>query len=323
MRMTMRSKLETLLDNGNAWYKNKQYTKPEGQNAAQSYQAALEIAPELIPAQEGLERIAKTLTEIAQKSLARAELSDARAAIHEALVALPSYPPALELEAELLSSSSIDDKIETLLDQADRHTRKGRLFAPSDNNAFDAYSAVLAIDKHNTLALERRGNLVNALNEVVMKLIDQGEYEPAEQHMAAALNQQPNNKDLRQLSKIVDEAIVKHKYRNTPRVDTVRASGVSNIPLNAQQPRSIAISDKIYFKFDYYNLEDSKIMLSAQLFDHNNNNNLGSKPVFVKGPDGESELIFDLDRNGIKAGTYRLELSLAGKKIAELIFRVG
>lgn len=322
-RMTMRSKLEDLLDNGDHWYRREQYTQPENENAAQSYQAALEIVPELIPAKEGLERIARTLTAQAHKSLNRAELSDARAAIHQALVALPTYTPALELEAQLLSSSSIEDKIETLLDQADRHTRKGRLFAPNSNNAFDAYTAILAIDKHNTLALQRRDELINMLNERVLKLINEGEYEAAEQRMAVALNQQPNNPDLRQLSKNIDETIAKHKFRHTPRIDVVRASGAANIPLDAQQPRTIAISDKIFFKFTYYNLEDSKIMLSAQLFNHNNNNALGSKPVFVKGPNGESEFIFDLDRNGIKAGTYRLELNLAGKKIAELIFRVG
>ncbi len=322
-QMTQRSKLENLLEKGqNAWNRQ-QYVEPIDDNANDYYQAALALAPELIPAQEGIANIAQYYVGQTQKALRNAEPALARQAIHMALTVQPNYAPALELESQILSSSSLEEKISTLLDQAQRHQKNDRYFAPKQQNAFETYTTILALDRHNTEASKQQESLLSKQHNRLSELIAKGEIASAQEMMQTLVSAQPNLTIIQKLNTSVTNEINTYQYQHMPRIDTVRASGAGRIELTQRQPRTIAVSNKIFFKFDYFNFNSGKVLLQAQLIDHASNRALANKPIFVDGPQGQSEFVLDLDRSGLKAGSYRLELILSNKTIAEFIFKIG
>jgi hypothetical protein len=141
--------------------------------------------------------------------------------------------------------------------------------------------------------------------------------------MQTLVSSQPNLTIIQKLHATVAAEISTYQYQNMPRIDSVRASGVGRIDLTQRQPRTIAVSNKLFFKFDYFNFNSGKVLLQAQLIDHVSNQALANKPIFVDGPQGQSEFVLDLDRSGLKAGSYRLELILSNKTIAQFIFKIG
>ena len=322
-QMTQRSKLEDLLAKGQRAFNQEQFVEPMDDNANDYYQAALALAPDLIPAKEGITNIAQYYVAQSQKALRNAEPALARQAIHLALTVLPSYPPALELEGQILSSSTLEEKISTLLDQAQRHQKNDRYFAPAQQNAFATYTAILALDRHNTEAQIQQESLLAKQHTLLSQVIAAGKIDDAQKIMEELATSQPNLTIIQKLQATIADEITTYQYQHLPRIDTVRASGVGRIDLTQRQPCTIAVSNKIFFKFDYFNLNEGKVLLQAQLIDHTNNKALASKPIFVDGPQGQSEFVLDLDRSGLKAGSYRLELILSNKTIVEFIFKIG
>ncbi|MDZ7925219.1 MAG: protein kinase [Marinagarivorans sp.] len=322
-QMTQRSKLEDLLAKGQRAWNQEQLVEPMDDNANDYYQAALALAPDLIPAKEGITNIAQYYVAQSQKALRNAEPALARQAIHLALTVLPSYPPALELEGQILSSSTLEEKISALLDQAQRHQKNARYFAPAQQNAFATYTAILALDRHNTEAQIQQESLLAKQHTLLSQVIAAGKIDDAQKIMEELASSQPNLTIIQKLQATIADEITTYQYQHLPRIGTIKASGVGHIDLTQRQPRTIAVSDKIFFKFDYFNLNEGKVLLQAQLIDHSSNKALTSKPIFVNGPQGQSEFVLDLDRSGLKAGRYRLELILSNKTIVEFTFNIG
>lgn len=322
-QMTQRSKLEKLLEDGHRLYKRRNYVEPEQDNAAAAYLAALAIAPNLKPASEGLERIAKALTKQAAGALRDDNLKSARHYTHQALTILPNYVPALEMESNLLSSASIEEKTEALMVQAERYTSKGNFYAPAGRNAYETYTAILALDKRNALAMERRQLLATQLQDTAQQHIDAGNYSKALTLADNALSNFPKTQIVKTAAANIQKSIAQHQYQYQPRIDTIRASGLPKVQLDRDQPRTIAVNDKIFFKFNYQNFEGAKTVLSAKLYRGDSSEALGSKHLFVKGLKGENEFVFDLARGGTQAGHYRIEIIVSGKILAQLYFRIG
>lgn len=321
--MTMRSKVEKLLEDGHYYLRRRQYSSPEGQNAIDSYQQALQIAPGLKPAQSGLREIADILIGKAQKALADGDITTARQWVDQALDADSQHSDGLILEKQLLGSASISEQIETLFAQGERLTRKGQWFHPKGQSAFDSYNAILVLDSSNELAQRRLTSLVSLLKTAVDERISESAYEGANAMIARAQSNYPDFTPLTQLQKSVEQAIAEHQYATLPRIATIRASGSAQVALERRQPRTIAVGDKLYIGFNFDNFSQGKVMLTSRLFHGDTNEALGAKHIFVKGPNGQTEFVIDFGRSGPPAGRYRLELWVAGKLVGELDFRIG
>ncbi|HEY7771907.1 MAG TPA: protein kinase [Marinagarivorans sp.] len=322
-QMTLRSKLEKLLEDGQRLYRRQDYVEPAGKNAAAAYQEALVIAPALKPAHEGLERIAKALVKNAAGALREGNLKTARYYTNQALTVHPNYIPALEMESDLLSSASIEEKTEALLEQAERYTQKGNYYAPLGRNAYETYNAILALDRRNTLAQQRRDQLTEQFKNRAQASIELGDYRAASAMADEALNNFPKTQIIQAANQAIYDAIAKHQYEHQPRIDRVRTSGVPNIALDREQPRTIAVSDKIFVKFDYHNFTKASALLTAKLYHEDNLQPLGAKQLHVKGSKGNNEFVFDLARGGAQTGLYRIEIVVAGKILGQLSFRIG
>ena len=321
--MTERGKVEKLLDDGRFYLRRRQYAEPAGQNATQSYQQALQIAPGLKPAQSGLREIADALISKAKKALSDGDIATARKLVGQALEADSLHSDALILEKQLLSSVSIEEQIQTLFAQGERLTRKGQWFHPKGQSAFDSYNAILVLDSRNELAQRRLTGLVDTLKKAIDERISESAYEGANAMVARAQGNYPDFEPLTQLQITVEKAIADHQYTTLPRIATIRASGTPKVALERLQPRTIAVADKLYIGFDFDNFSQGKVMLTSRLYHGDATEALGAKHIFVKGPKGQSEFVIDFGRSGPPAGRYRLELWVAGKLIGELNFRIG
>jgi serine/threonine protein kinase len=320
--MTMRSKVEKLMDDGNRYFKKRDYIEPPNDNAVASYQAALAIAPNLKPAHDGLERTAKVLVNNAQSALSNGDLQRARNFVNQALTALPSYLPALTIERELLSSASIAEKIESLFDQAQRYMASGNLYSPVGANAFETYRSILALDTDNNLALERQRTLVKQLQSHAEQLVAKSNYSDASALLDEASRNFPDELEIRDLAKAIQQKILDHRYQHTSRIGTIRASGLPKVPLDRNQPRSIEVDDKLFFRFDYHNFSPDNVIVVVNLYNATSNLPLASKQLHLKGPDGDTEFVFDLGRGGNTSGGYRMDIVVDGKVIGQLSFRI-
>ncbi len=324
-QMTLRSQIESLQKDAQQYFISNQLVEPSQQNAAASYQAILAIAPEFKPAHAGIERIAQSLTQSARNALSAKELKNARRFMYLALSVLPSYQPALDLEKQLLSNSTDAEKVQALLKKANRHIQNGAIYTPKDQNAYDVLSRVLAIDPHNKPATQRRKQLSTEFKASILTLVQQGHYSQAQTTASAAQQRHSGDKAIQAVAHDMQQLIQKHQAAGNPKVINIRASGAPKPDLDRKQPRSIAVADKLFFRFEYLNFEPAQIQLQAKLIDERNEDTLGHKALFMTGPKGEYEFLLDLSRAGIKAGNYRIDIgkSQSSTVLGSLRFKVG
>lgn len=116
---------------------------------------------------------------------------------------------------------------------------------------------------------------------------------------------------------------VQHQQVSSAKIIHIRASGTPKPDLTRAQPRTIAVADKLFFRFEYQDFNPTQIAIDIKLFDNSTNKALGIKPVVIVGPTGNNEVVFDLSRTGIKAGNYRVEIVMSGRVLGLLNFKVG
>ena len=320
--LSLQPSLEQLLKTAKRHFKYERLTQPEGGNATHSYQQALALLPAFIPAQNGLNAISDELVKKASVALGNSDHNQAKELVHSALTLNAQNSAALTLEQQLLNLPDHQEKISALINQAERRIASLQFYQPTQLSAYDSYTQILAFDKHNKQAKSAKKALPKRLEESALNLVEKGDYEQATILTENAIASQPRNSDLMMASLNVEEAITSHRYNNQPRVNTIRASGTRDIQLDRQQPRAIAINDKIFFKFDYANLPDEKNSIRAYLYHADEDKPIGSQYVVVEGRTGKGDFIFDLAHMRAAIGEYRTELKLANTVIATLNFGV-
>ena len=110
---------------------------------------------------------------------------------------------------------------------------------------------------------------------------------------------------------------------HTANILQIRASGTPKPDLTRPQPLTIAVADKLYFKFEYQNFNAEHVAMEIKLYNNENNKALGVKSLVVLGPAGKNQIVFDLPRTGIKAGSYRVEIIMAEHVLGFLNFKIN
>ncbi|WP_054112650.1 serine/threonine-protein kinase [Marinagarivorans algicola] len=307
-QMTLRSQIESLQQKAQQYWIRKQLVEPNEHNAAANYQAILAIAPEFKPAHDGLSRIAQSLTQSARNALDAQDIKNARRFMYLALSVLPFYQPALNLEAQLFNQSAHAEKIQALLKKAERYQQHGAIYSPKAQNAYAVLSRLLILDPDNTSAVQQRNQLSAVFKAHLLSLIQQGHYGQAQRAASEAQQEHSRDKAIQTVAHDIEQIIQEHQTANRPKIINIRASGAPKPRLDRKQPRSIAVADKLFFRFEYLNFAPEQMQLHAQLIDETNNLTLGHKVLFITGPKGEYEFLLDLSRAGIKAGRYRIDI---------------
>lgn len=320
--LALQPELEQHIKAAKKHLKHARLTQPKENNAVHSYQQALALLPTFIPAQNGLHFVSDELVKKASLALKDSDHNQAKDLVHSALTLNAQNSAALALEQQLLNLPNHQEKISALMNQAERRAANFQFYQPEQRSAYDSYTQILAIDKHNQQAKSAQKALPKRLESSALTLVDKGDYAQAKALAENAITAQPRNAELMMASLNIEEAITSHRYNNQPRINTIRASGSRDIQLNGRQPRAIAINDKIFFKFDYANLPDDKNSIRAYLYRANESKPIGSQYVVVEGHTGKGSFIFDLAHMRAAIGQYRVELKLADAVISTLNFGV-
>lgn len=150
------SLLQSLLTQAQVQWENNQITQPVGNNAYETYQQILAIAPNQIEARAGILKIVKYYEQLARNNQPAKKLTDSLANIKQGLQIMPNYLPLQILEQQLQQALAQQqpgqvrtEQIKQLLNQADKQLTLLQLEA-----AYQTYQAVLNLEPHNQLAPE-------------------------------------------------------------------------------------------------------------------------------------------------------------------------
>jgi len=150
------SLLQSLLTQAQVQWENNQITQPVGDNAYETYQQILAIAPNQVEAQAGILKIVKYYEQLARDNQQAKKLTDSLANLKQGLQIMPNYLPLQILEQQLQQALAQQqqvkiraEQIKQLLNQADKQLTLLQLEA-----AYQTYQAVLNLEPHNQLAPE-------------------------------------------------------------------------------------------------------------------------------------------------------------------------
>ncbi len=126
------------------------WVTPVGDNAYETYQHILQIAPDNVEAQAGIMKVADHFYQVAQQALEKSNLTDSLKQVKQGLQVAPRHVKLLSLEKELLTSLAEQQRaqqVSQLLDQAAHHLAKLEL-----TETVTVYQEVLKIDPPNPSA---------------------------------------------------------------------------------------------------------------------------------------------------------------------------
>jgi serine/threonine protein kinase len=146
--------LPTLLTQAQVQWKNNQITQPVGNNAYETYQQILAIAPNHGDAQAGILKIVKHYEQLARNSQQAGNLTNSLAQIKQGLQIRPNYLPLQQLEQQvqqiLAKPQPVPVRphpIKQLLNQANKQLTLLQLDA-----AYQTYQTVFNLEPNNQLA---------------------------------------------------------------------------------------------------------------------------------------------------------------------------
>ena len=101
------AKIQALLAQGDRHLKGSRLTQPSGENAFENFRAVLSLDPRNVQARDGLEKIAARYVNLARFRMSSDRYEEANLMVNRGLLVLPSYPPLLRLEAEIVEQLSL------------------------------------------------------------------------------------------------------------------------------------------------------------------------------------------------------------------------
>ena len=172
--------LPVLLTQAQIQWEHNQITQPVGNNAYETYQQILAIAPNQTDAQAGILKIVKYYEQLARKSQQAGKLTDGLTQIKQGLQIMPNYLPLQQLEQQLQQTLAEQqtvqvrtEQIKQLLNQANKQLTLLQLEA-----AYQTYQRIFSLEPNNQLAqagikkiAEKYVQLAQAEPETTKKLL--------------------------------------------------------------------------------------------------------------------------------------------------------
>ena len=156
------------------------YTAPASNNAYDSYQHVLRLAPEHEEALRGIREMVRALEEQALAKQRAGDLQASLGFIAQGLKVNDRDQQLLALREQVLKEQAEQQeqaRIAVLLDRADDQRSSGQLLEPKGDNAHESYQAVLALDPENPRARAGIKGLVDHFLELAQTRQAQGQLE--------------------------------------------------------------------------------------------------------------------------------------------------
>jgi tetratricopeptide (TPR) repeat protein len=192
------TRLQSLLDDGNAALAQGRLDNPDGSGARQKFEAALALDGDRSEAREGLMRTGMAALLQARAATARNDVVLARQQLDLAVALQVPKPDSDAVDLELRQKESKGSGIEAILAKA-RQTREAGRRSGNEEAALPLYQRVLSLQPENTEALEAREDLLAGVLARARNKLQAGDLDLATTAIARVRRFDPGHVDLPQV----------------------------------------------------------------------------------------------------------------------------
>ena len=172
-------------------------TLPKGDNAYESYQKVLEMAPDDERALTGIRRIAERYGALGRSRRVRGELKESLTLIKKGLMIVPTDPDLLILKEQVQRElSEPQQKLGELLARAKLQLEAEKLTVPLGDNAYETYTRILEIDQKNTQASRGLHDIANRFLDAALSMRRDGDMQAAIAYAEKGLRVEPDHSEL-------------------------------------------------------------------------------------------------------------------------------
>ncbi len=160
--------------------------KPQGANALEEYNKALQLAPGNLVAKRGLQQIADDFYQRARQQQKIGDIQAALNSTNAGLQAMSEHSHLLALQEELQLAMRHQQNLRGLLANARSQLVSGNLLTPHGRSAYDIFQVVLAESPANPAAVKGLERIERVLVQQIQSLMKQGQYRQAQQQLTRA-----------------------------------------------------------------------------------------------------------------------------------------
>ncbi|MDQ3731225.1 MAG: hypothetical protein M3329_04565, partial [Pseudomonadota bacterium] len=208
--------VERLLETADQQFAAADLFEPRGDNAYRTYQRILAIEPDHPDALKGMARIADKLEQDARAARSFGNLNESVALIRQGLSADPGDEELLDLRKQVVGKIKEErerQRIDRLLADAKRDIKQGRLTRPSDNNAYEAFNAVLRAAPRNADALAGIERIATRIQELAQARQNEGDLQAGLALVDRGLTIKPGHEGLRDLREQIHDQLRQEQER--------------------------------------------------------------------------------------------------------------
>jgi len=287
----------------------------DGQNARDEWLAVLSIDNANTDAKQGIESICQHYLKLAEDQFRAGKLSDAQSSIESGLSANKEHAALLALKTRVQVEIDKQNRIRSLLSQAESAFGAGKIIQPGNDNAYDYYKKVQHEEPANKMAAAGLLKIEDYLDRQINTAIWENKLKQADTVMSEAMKRFPNSAKLDKTRTRLDNAV----QTRAPRVTHILFSDTALTSL-LQVQGPVAPSRTLYIGFSYTNLVKSTTLLHAKLVTPENR--AYEKKLIVSDKSGEHIFTLEQLHQPFGPGEYRFSIELDGKPMFETTFMI-
>ncbi len=180
--LTEDEKVNNLLALAEQQFADLKLVSPENDNAYATYKSVLLIIPNEKRALEGLKRIASHYLDQVKKQHSSGNLNSSKLMVSQGLKAFPDHKGLALLNQQMMAEYKLEaqnNKINTLLMQAEQQIAALKLVQPPNDNAYQTFQDVAAIDNTNLQVTQGLQRIQSQLKVQIQKKLDREDYKAA------------------------------------------------------------------------------------------------------------------------------------------------
>lgn len=290
---------------------------PAGHNAVDSLNAILSIDPDNANALQLLQDIATQYHDKAHKEFAAGKTHEALASIELGLTVQKDNAQLATLKQTVQQEISQQEKILSLLIQAEAKFQAGKAVEPKGENAIELYKAVLKEQPGNKKARAGARNVEDHAVKQIQAAIWENKLLIGQRILASAQHYFPVSPKLDQAARKLQLAMTSR----APRITHLIISDQSLTSLLTEQ-RNISVTPTIHLGFTYTNFSKETTILNVQVDSLDENVVLLNKKIIVSEKSGEHIFSVKHPQATFIRGQYRIIIKLENKELTNQPFVV-
>ncbi len=322
--------IQTKLSRAQELLEKDSLTSPGGDNALESFQEVLKLAPKNEEAHEGIRKIVKRYGRLSQAQLERGNFPQALALVEKGLLIAPQDRRLLTLRGRVNRAKKLQAQAKALMVQAQALMVAGKLIGSGEENAHTVFRSVLSLSSepvsllatYRTEAEAGIDEIESRLDRQLTTLIESGELVDAESLLSAARDLYPESAAFLAQQAGLEVANQAAIEASRPKVEQILVSHTPLSSIDDPQASSLKVDRTIHIGFRYRNFQEDTSVVQAVLFDGARSLQIAQVPVIVSGKGGIKFFHIDRPVDGFADGGYNVDLLLGGERLNTATFQV-